>query len=40
MREFFFLKWNLKEQGVKGVDWIHLAEDMNRWWDAVNLRVS
>jgi hypothetical protein len=27
---------HLREIGWEGVDWMHLAKDMNRWWDIVN----
>jgi hypothetical protein len=28
-----------REIGVGGVDWIRLAQDRDRWWAVVNLRV-
>jgi hypothetical protein len=27
---------DLRERGHKGVDWIHLAQDRDHWWDLVN----
>jgi hypothetical protein len=30
------IKVNLKKTGWKSVDWIHLAQDRNQWWDLVN----
>jgi predicted small integral membrane protein len=27
---------NLRETALVGVDWIHLAQDRNRWWALVN----
>jgi hypothetical protein len=29
-------KRNLKEAGLKGVDWIHLAQDMGQWLTFMN----
>jgi hypothetical protein len=38
------VKTDLREIGFGGMDWIHLAWDMNQWWALVNivmnLRVS
>jgi hypothetical protein len=27
---------DLREIGWEGVDWIHLAQDSDRWWAVVN----
>jgi hypothetical protein len=27
---------DLRERGCEGVDWIHLAQDRDQWWDLVN----
>lgn len=27
---------NLKETGYKSVDWIHLTQDRDQWWELVN----
>jgi hypothetical protein len=27
---------DLREIGFGGVDWIHWAQDRDRWWDVVN----
>jgi hypothetical protein len=38
------IKIDLREVGWRGMDWIDLAQDRNRWWAVVNtvmnLRVS
>jgi ribosome biogenesis protein Nip4 len=38
------IKMDLREIGFGDVDWIHLAQDTDRWWAVVNtvmnLRVS
>jgi hypothetical protein len=35
------IKMNLKEIGwIKGMDWIHLAEDRDQWWAVVNMNLS
>jgi hypothetical protein len=31
------IKVDLKEIGREGVDWMHLAQDINRWWAVVNI---
>jgi hypothetical protein len=35
---------DIREIGWEGVDWIHLAQDMDQWWAVVktvmNLRVQ
>jgi hypothetical protein len=30
----------LRERGLEGVDWIHLAKDRNLWWSLVNLVMN
>jgi hypothetical protein len=30
------IKMDLREIGFGGVDWIHLAQDRDRWWAVVN----
>jgi len=30
------IRTNLKEIGWKGVDYIHLAQNRNRWWPIMN----
>jgi hypothetical protein len=27
---------DLREIGWEGVDWLHVAQDRNQWWAAVN----
>jgi hypothetical protein len=34
------IKMNLREIGLKGVDWIHLAQHKDRWWDFVNTVIN
>jgi hypothetical protein len=38
------IKMDFQEVGCRGMDWIEMAQDMDRWWDLVNevmnLRVS
>jgi hypothetical protein len=31
------VKMNLKGKGLEGVEWIHLAQDRDQWWDLVNM---
>jgi hypothetical protein len=31
---------NLRETGLKGVDWTHLAMDRDKWWAPVNTVMS
>jgi hypothetical protein len=37
-------RMDLRRMGLEGVDWMHLAQDRDQWWVAVNtvmnLRVS
>jgi hypothetical protein len=30
-------RMDLREIGWDGVDWIHLAQDRNKWWGPVNM---
>jgi hypothetical protein len=30
------IRMDLKEIGLQGVDWIHLAQDRDQWWSLVN----
>jgi hypothetical protein len=30
------IKMDLREIGINGVNWIHLAQDRVRWWAFVN----
>jgi hypothetical protein len=30
------IKMDLRETGREGVNWIYLAQDMERWWVVVN----
>jgi hypothetical protein len=30
------IKMDLREIGCGGVEWIHLAQDRDRWWDLMN----
>jgi hypothetical protein len=30
------LKWMFRKWDVRGMDWIELAEDRDRWWALVN----
>jgi hypothetical protein len=30
------IKMDLRERGFEDVDWIHLAQDKDMWWDLVN----
>jgi len=30
------IKMDLREIGWGGVDWIHLAQDRDKWWAVVN----
>jgi hypothetical protein len=31
------IKVNLREIGMDVLDWIHLAQDSEKWWGAVNI---
>jgi hypothetical protein len=31
------IQMNLKEIGWDGMDWIHLAQDRNKWWAVVSM---
>lgn len=34
------VKINHKDIGWEGVNWIHLAEDRDKWWDLVNMIMN
>jgi len=34
------LEWMLRETGWEDVDWVHLAQDRDRWWAFVNASCS
>jgi len=34
------IRMNIRETGCDAVDWIHLAQDMDKWWDFVNTVVN
>jgi hypothetical protein len=34
------IRMDLREIGLEGVDWIHLAQDRNQWWALVNMVMS
>jgi hypothetical protein len=34
------IRMELREIGWEDVDWMHLAQDTDQWWDFVNLQVS
>ena len=34
------IKVDLQEVGWRGMDWIDLAQDRDRWWDVVNAVVK
>jgi hypothetical protein len=34
------IKMGIREIGVGGVDWMHLAQDRNRWWILVNMVMN
>jgi hypothetical protein len=31
-----YVKMNVRDRGLEGVDWIHLDKDRDRWWALVN----
>jgi hypothetical protein len=31
---------DLRKIGWEGVDWIHLAQDMDQWWAIVNMIMN
>jgi hypothetical protein len=33
-------RMDLRKIGWKGVDWMHLAQDMDQWWALVNMIVN
>jgi hypothetical protein len=34
------IKLDLREVGIDGVNWFHLAQDRVRWWAVVNLVMN
>jgi len=34
------IRIDLREVGWEDVDWIHLAQDRNEWWDLVNMVLN
>jgi len=34
------LEWILRETGWDGVEWIHMAQDMDQWWALVNMVMN
>ena len=34
------IKMDLQEVGCRGMDWIELAEDRDRWWALVNVVMN
>jgi hypothetical protein len=34
------IRTDLTEIELVGVDWIHLSQDRNQWWDLVNTAVN
>jgi hypothetical protein len=34
------IKMDLREIGLGGVEWIHLAQDRDRWWVVVNVVMN
>jgi hypothetical protein len=37
LNERIILKWIFKEVGWEGVNWIYMAQDMDKWWALVNV---
>jgi hypothetical protein len=35
-----YIKMDLREMGLEGVDWYHLAQDRDRWWALVNMLMN
>jgi hypothetical protein len=33
-------RMGLREIGWRGVDWMHLAQDRDRWWAVVNTEIK
>jgi hypothetical protein len=34
------IKMNLREMGLEGVSWIHLAQDKDHWWAPVSMVMN
>jgi hypothetical protein len=34
------IKMNLQEVGLRGMDWIDLAQNRDRWWALVNVVMN
>jgi hypothetical protein len=34
------IRLNLRETGWEDVEWMHLAQDMDQWWNLVNMIVG
>jgi len=34
------IKIDLREKGLEGVDWIHLAQDRDQWRAVVNMAIN
>jgi len=34
------IKIDLRETGLEGVDWIHLAQERDQWWALVNIVMN
>jgi hypothetical protein len=34
------IKMDLRELGWEGVNWIHLAQDKDHWWDLLNMIMN
>jgi len=34
------IRIDLREIGWKGVDWIHLTQNRNKWWALVNMAMN
>jgi hypothetical protein len=35
-----YIRMGLREIGWEGVDWVHLAQIRNQWWDLVNTVIN
>jgi hypothetical protein len=34
------IRINLRDMGWEGVDWMHLPQDRDQWWDLVNVVMN